>query len=380
VLGLRGERLFDGERLVDRPVVLLDGERIVAVGEALPESVPVVDLPGTTLLPGLFDCHQHLCFDGSGTLQEQVEGVSDDDLRARARRAAERALAVGVTTVRDVGDRDYLTLELRDDPSLPTILAAGPPITREQGHCWYLGGECEHDEAALRRAVTDRAERGCDLVKVMATGGALTPTFPMWEAQFSTVAMQAIADEAHRHGLPVAAHCHGTIGIERALDVGVDTIEHCSFFTATGSEPDADVMARIAASDVVVCVDAGRLPGAVPPPVIAANLAIVRGAHRTMHEDGATLIFGSDAGIAPGKPHDVLPAGIGELVEYGMPMLDVLRGSTAVAATSVGLGARKGRLAPGYDADLLAVTGDPLRDPAALAATAAVWKAGVQVR
>src|SRR5687768_996999 len=125
--------------MLDRPTVLLEGDRIVDVGVEPPDGVEVVDLGDVTLLPGLIDTHQHLCFTGVGTLEEMVTDITDDALLDRARANAERALQAGVTTIRDLGDRAYLTLGLRDSPDLPTILCAGPPITRVGGHCWYLG-------------------------------------------------------------------------------------------------------------------------------------------------------------------------------------------------------------------------------------------------
>src|SRR5262245_54266295 len=249
---LRSARVFDGERLLDRPTVLVGEGAIVAAGVAVPESARTVDLGDATLLPGLIDCHQHLCFDGIGSLEEQVAGVDDDALVVRARASAQRALSGGVTTLRDLGDRGYVTLDLRTDPSLPTILAAGPPITRVGGHCWFLGGTCTGEEK-LRQAVTDRAERGCDVVKVMATGGYLTPAFPMSDAQFSVEELLVVVDESHQVGLPVAAHCHGIVGIEYALDAQVDTIEHCTFYSCNARpEPNEALLARLASSGVAI--------------------------------------------------------------------------------------------------------------------------------
>ena len=112
---LRAQRLFDGERFLDHPVALIEDDRVGAVGSDVPGDVVIHDLGSVTLLPGLVDCHQHLVFDGAGTLEEQVSGVSDDDLRSRARTAARRALLGGTTTLRDLGDRNYVTLGLRDD-------------------------------------------------------------------------------------------------------------------------------------------------------------------------------------------------------------------------------------------------------------------------
>ena len=220
---LRAEYLFDGETFVDDPVVLIDDHRIVAVGADVPDSAVTLDLGSLTLMPGLVDCHQHLVFDGVGTLEEQVTGVSDDALRARAREAARRALLGGVTTVRDLGDRNFVTLDLRNDPNLPTILCAGPPITIVGGHCWYLGGETKPED--LRGAVRERIERECEVVKIMVTGGFLTPATPMWKSQFQLDELELVVREAHEAGVSVAAHCHGLGGIQDAIQAGVDTIE-----------------------------------------------------------------------------------------------------------------------------------------------------------
>ncbi len=380
MFALRAARLFDGLRMLSRPTLLVDGATIVASGVAIPETVPVVELGEQTLLPGLVDCHQHLCFDGNGSLEAQVTGIDDASMVTRAHAAARRALRGGVTSLRDLGDRGFTTLALKGDPSLPTILAAGPPITREGGHCWYLGGECS-SESDLRRAVAERVERGCDVVKVMATGGYMTPTFPMWEAQFSTEELRLIVEEAHRAGLPVTAHCHALVGIERALDAGVDAIEHCSFYTSNRRpEPNDSILARLASSGVAISATLGRLPEYPLPPDIAANREILVRARRRLHELGATLVAGTDAGINEAKPHDVLPYAFGDFIESGLTATEALAALTSVAARACGVGNRKGRLAPGFDADVIAVAGNPLDDADALRSVTGVWRAGDRIR
>ena len=128
---LRAEQVFDGAGVAEGRSVVLDGTTIGAEDGGVDE---VVDLDGATLLPGLVDAHQHLVFDGQGTLEAQVASHDDASLRARAHANARLALAAGVTTLRDLGDRGYVTLDLRDLDDVGTILAAGPPLTRRQGH------------------------------------------------------------------------------------------------------------------------------------------------------------------------------------------------------------------------------------------------------
>jgi imidazolonepropionase-like amidohydrolase len=379
VLALQAAWLFDGDRLISPPAVLIEGGKVVAVGVSVPETVPVVDLGSQTLLPGLIDCHQHLCFDGNGSLEEQVSNLDDEDLALQARASAEQELRSGVTTLRDLGDRGFVTLALRDDSSLPTIVAAGPPITRERGHCWFLGGTCSTSDADLRRSVTERAERGCDVVKVMATGGYGTPTFPMWEAQFTVHELRVIVDEAHQTGLPVAAHCHGIVGIERALDAGADSIEHCTFHTKNGPEPKESLLGRLASSGAVISATFGRLPDYPRPPELTAWRAALMPAFRRLNELGATVVAGTDAGIVPAKSHGVLPHAFGDLIESGMSPVQALHSLTVVAAEACGVADRKGRLAPGFDADIIAVAGDPLVNPEASLEVGSVWRAGDRV-
>ncbi|MDP1792756.1 MAG: amidohydrolase family protein [Acidimicrobiales bacterium] len=372
---LRAARLFDGETLTENATVAIDDGRFVAV----PQDGDVVDLGDVTLLPGLIDTHQHLVFNGQGTLEEQVVGFTDDELAERARANALVARRAGITTIRDLGDRNYVTLPLRDDPTLPTLVCSGPPLTITGGHCWYLNGECDDADALVEMVAAHKA-RGCDVIKIMVTGGILTPTFPMWKSQFDRGDLQRLVDAAHAEGLPVAAHCHGKQGILDAIAVGVDTLEHCSFFTEGGvSDPDEVSVAAVAESGIVVSATLGAVPGFDPPPIVQANIETLLRALGEFVRLGGNLVVGSDAGIGPGKPHNVLPYAAVQLAEVGMPPLDALKAMTSRSAAAIGLGDRKGRVAPGYDADLVAVAGNPLDDMAALHDVRAVYLRGAKI-
>lgn len=376
--GLRAARLFDGFDFVDDPVVIVDGATVVSVGQPAPAGVDVVDLGERTLLPGLVDCHQHLVFNGRGTLEEQVVGLSDGELTDRARSNALRALRGGVTTLRDLGDRGFVTLGLRNEPGLPTICAAGPPITPPGGHCWYLGGEAEGAEQ-LRAAVAERIERGCDVVKIMVTGGAMTPSFPLWMSQFSEADVRLVIDEAHKAGLPVAAHCHGVDGIAMAVDCGVDTIEHCTFFTeAMESAPPMELLDRLAASDVALSATWGNNRERTMPPPWDAAVPVINDALGRVHANGGTVVVGTDAGIHGLKPHDVLPYALPTLIGAGMTIEQALRAITSSAADACHRPER-GRLATGLPADIVVVDGDPSADAADLTRIHRVWKDGASV-
>src|SRR4051812_1664183 len=189
----RAARVFDGTGLVATPTVVLDGDRVVATGVDVPDAV---DLGDVTVLPGMIDVHVHLAFDAGADPVGTLAARSPEQVRAAMIDAGRRHLRAGVTTVRDLGDPDYLSLPLRGHPDLPTIVAAGPPVTTLGGHCHFLGGAVRPGEAAIRAAVRERAERGCDVVKVMASGGTMTRGSAQHLPQFEVGELCAAVDEA----------------------------------------------------------------------------------------------------------------------------------------------------------------------------------------
>jgi imidazolonepropionase-like amidohydrolase len=388
LLVLRAGQVFDGERSRGEAGVLIQDGKISDLdtgGAQPPVGADVVDFGSDAcLLPGLIDAHVHLALDSSADVVKSLAACDDSALSERLHAAAIRALRAGVTTVRDLGDRRYLSLKLSQrygSATLPHILAAGPPITTHGGHCYFLGGEAE-GEAALRAAVLERAERGCDVVKVMVSGGNLTVGSRPHESQYDLAALRAVVDEAHRAGLPAAAHVHGAQAVADAVEAGFDTLEHVTFFTADGVSADPALLDRIAASGVVVSVTAGNIPdGSAPHPAIAQRMAAIIANHRRMFRAGAMMVPGTDAGVSPGKPHDVLPYALQALVErIGMTPVQALQAATSIAASAIGLAGAKGRIAAGADADVLVVRGNPLADIGSVTNVVAVYRAGVRVR
>ena len=385
---LRGAWLFDGTgpALIRDPVVLIEGSVIRAVcsGGRIPETPggsTVIDLPGATLLPGLVDTHVHLAFDASVDPVGNLARRRGDEIAATMAAAGRAALRGGVTTVRDLGDHSYLSLGLRGQAGLPTVVAAGPPITTPGGHCHYLGGAVAPTCEGVRAAVREHARRGVDVVKIMASGGNLTPGSRQDLAQFPPEVLRAAVDEAHRLGLPVTAHAHAAAAIADAVEAGVDGLEHVSFWTEEGVDAPAGLIRLIAARQIAVGATLGMVPvpGMSPPPALAVRIPAMMANMRRLCASGALMVAGTDAGIAPVKPHDVVRHAPSALRQLGFSPADTLRAITSVAAGVCGLGHRKGRIAPGFDADILAVDGDPVADPEALHRIRAVYARGTAV-
>jgi imidazolonepropionase-like amidohydrolase len=384
---IRAAQLWDGQAddMVARPLVRIADGVIVSVTAGGTAPAGVMDLGDVTLLPGLIDAHTHLALDASPDAVANLQAGTDDEVLAGMRQAARRALLAGVTVVQDLGDRSYLALRLRDEladrpAGGPKVLASGPPITSPRGHCWFMGGEADGVDG-VRAAVRERASRGVDVVKVMASGGELTAGTQAHEAQFSAEELRAIAEEAAVFGLRTTAHAHGAAGIGSAVAAGFRSIQHATFITADSAEIDETVLAAMVDRGVTVTVTSGSLPNVPRPPRIEARGAALTKVFQTIREAGLRLVCASDAGLNPAKPHDVLPHGVVVMVErIGVTPADALRSVTSFAAQECGLVDRYGQLAPGYAADLLAVNGNPLTDIHAITNVAAVFRAGVRIR
>jgi imidazolonepropionase-like amidohydrolase len=367
-----------GTRLPDGAVLIRD-DRIVAVGPRAelaaqaPRATPSQDFPEGTLLPGYVDAHIHLAFDAG---PDPVAGLLDDSVPepVRVSRIARRARTLldgGVTTARDLGDRDGLVGRVGRQIAAglragPRLLCAYQPLTTVGGHCWFLGGEAD-GPVAIRAHVRRQIRAGADLIKVMATGGRLTAGGPApWTPQFSVAELTVAVEEAHRFGRPVAAHAHSADGVERALLAGVDTIEHCSWLRPDGTrEAPEQLLDALARRQVPVCPTVhGRWPDmveALGAERYAANLALLR----AMAVRGIPLIAGRDAGIA-GAEFAGYAASLLVFGAAGFSAGEVVELATVVPTRALGLAAETGQIAAGLRADLVVVDGDPLTDLTAL--------------
>lgn len=297
-----------GEQIIDGAVLVRD-HHIVAVGSqqqiADQPDKPGTELhyPGGTLLPGLINTHVHLVFDASLDPVAAYRACTPETLLLAMAERAHQCLDAGVTTIRDLGDGHGLAIRLRGEIAAgtrygPRILSAGAPLTVPGGHCWFLGGEVDGQDS-IRARIHATAAAGADVIKVMASGGHMTPSgAAMWESQFTRERLRLIVDEARSVGLPVAAHAHGSRAIADAVTAGVTTVEHCTWMTGPGQSKQHEDIARQMAA-------AGAYAGDTTPPNwtdLAAMLPPGPG-HRFgdrlpwMDQLGVKIIIGTDAGL-----------------------------------------------------------------------------------
>ncbi|WP_344927420.1 amidohydrolase family protein [Saccharopolyspora gregorii] len=370
--GPDGDRIPDGAVLVDGSTIVAAGSRAELDRHPGAAGAQRRDFPGATILPGLINGHAHLVWDASMAMLAHYFDADDAELLLGVVGRAQRALRAGVTTLRDLGDRRGLVLRVRDaidrgELTGPRLLGSAAPLTPPKGHCWFFGGEVDGIEA-IRAQVRHNAALGADVIKVMASGGQMTPDSPpTWAAQFSRQELRVVVEEATAAGLPVAAHAHGTGSIAAAVAAGVSTIEHCSWQGEQNSGPDLrdEVAREISARGIAVC-------HAYPPDwrgfaefVGEQRFAEAVQRVRWMDERGVAFLPGTDSGV-PTSVFDDYAGALSYYVEaVGWTPGRVVELATAGAAAALGLD-RVGRVSAGFDADLLVVDGDPSADVHAL--------------
>jgi imidazolonepropionase-like amidohydrolase len=367
---LTGATLIDGTGappVTGRAVVVEDGRIAAVVGEREAPAGTTLRLDGLTLLPGLINCHVHLCFNGEADPAATMLRESYPMTVIRAVQRARINVEAGVTTVRDLGGRDYAELAVRDAirqgliPG-PRTLVAGRGICITGGHGWHMIGREADGPDEVRKAVREQIKAGADVIKLFATGGVMTPGVEPNAAQLTLDEVRAAIEEARKAGRRTAAHAQGTDGIANCVEAGTTTIEHGVFLTeALCARMARDGVALVPTLIAPHAIAAGGVASGIPDFAVRKSLA-VRDRHtesfRMALRLGVTIAAGTDAGT-PLNPHGSMVPELELMVKAGLPPLAAVQAATSTAARVLGLEGETGRVAPGLAADLLAVAGNP---------------------
>ena len=397
---IKGASILDvvsGE-LIDNSVIVVERGRIEYVGPANASpttSAKVLDLQGHTILPGLIDMHVHLTSGGGYHGYERLK-LTDERRAILGVVHAKQTLMAGFTTVRNVGAGSFGDVALRDaindgDIPGPRMLVSGPPIGITGGHCsdnnllppeYDISGEGVADGPwAARTAVRRNIKYGADLIKTCSTGGVLSKGTKVGAPQYTVEELTALVDEAHSRGLKVASHAHGAEGIINALVAGADTIEHASFIDDEGIrlaiEKNAALSMDIYVTEYIL--GEGASSGILEESLEKERMtgATQRANFRKAVEAGATIVYGTDAGV---YPHGQNAKQLSRMTRLGMTPLQALQSATTVAAEVMGLGYEVGKIEAGYAADFVAVEGNPIEHIELLETPSAVIKGGVRYR
>ncbi len=389
-LTLTHARLLDGsgEAPLDDATVLLDGETIAAIyraGQAVPETGGrMLDLGGRTLLPGLINAHIHILMeDQSGDSFAAMQRESAAALTIQGALRGRRMLEAGITTARDLGGYEYHEMALRaafarGDLPGPRLLCAGKVITMTGGHGWPIGRQAD-GPVEVRMAVREQLRAGADVIKLMATGGVLTPGVEPGASQLDEDELRAGIEEAHKAGKRTASHAQGTAGIKNAIRAGIDTIEHGIFLddeaVAMLIERGVVLVPTLAAPHQIVA--AGEARG-IPAYAVEKSRRVSQAHFDSFARAvaaGVPIAAGNDGGT-PFNPAADLVTELQLMAVHGLTPLAALQTAGPGSARALGLEHRLGRIAPDYTADLLVLDGDPLADLAALGRPWLVVKAG----
>jgi imidazolonepropionase-like amidohydrolase len=382
---LKAAHLFDAVsgKLVDHGVVVVSGTKILAVGSEakIPDNAQVIDLGDATLLPGFIDAHVHLSQEST---VEWYHDWYDNLMRFPAEQAlygahyAKATLEAGITTVRDLGSSDYIALGMRNAINAGQI--PGPRMLVSNYALGSTGGHADQDPVPAQRiavagpilgvcngadecraAVRYQVKYGADVIKFMPSGGVLSLSDPVDNAQLTQEEMNAIVSEAHAWNRKVAAHCHGDHPAKMAIAAGVDSIEHGSFLKDDTLEEMKKKHVYLVATLFATTWTSEHLD--TFPPVIAAKVKAASAQSQQMFQHavkiGVPIAMGTDAGV---EPHGLNAREFLLMAKNGMGAAQVLMAGTANGADLLGVADKTGTLTAGKFADIVAVAGNPLAD------------------
>jgi len=397
-IAIKAGHLIDGSGgpVVSDAVIVIEDERIIAVGAdtPIPDGATVIDLSQATVLPGLIDCHTHITAGPGDDMEPGRRSFVDAAILAPG--YARATLEAGFTTIRDLGAPSFVDISLRNaidrgDIPGPRIIAATMPIGATGGHSDIIGFSpyLSFNEASgvadgvleIRKKIRYEVKYGADVIKLMATAGAMSEEESVDAALYTQEEMDAAVDEARMWGRLVAAHAHGAEGIKRAVRAGVASIEHGTFLDEEGARLMAKTGTYLVKDSYEDRWFMEHAPEWGIPQIMIDKLGKIVAGHeaafKLARKHKIKIAFGTDAGMIP---HGMNARQFRDYIAWGMPPMEAILTATRNAADLLGKSDSIGAVKPGLLADIIAVPGDPLVDPALLEQVSFVMKGGVIIK
>ncbi len=398
-------RLIDGNQSKVRTdvTIRISGSSITAVESGFTQptdSDQLIDLRNQTVLPGLMDMHTHLSSAYSKNSYIRQFTLNPADYALMAAKNARLTLMAGFTTVRDLGDAHNVSIALRNAINKgehlgPRIYTAGTSLATTGGHADPSNGWAEHlagnpgpkegvinSVADARKAVRQRYKEGADWIKITATGGVLSLAKNGQNPQFYADELEAIVATARDYGMQVAAHAHGSEGMQRAIEAGVKSIEHGTYMTddimRLMKKNKTWYVPTILAGEWVSekSKEDGFFPEVVRPKAAAIG-PLIKDTFSRAHKAGVNIVFGTDTGVSA---HGDNAQEFALMVDGGMSEAEAIQAATSVAASFLGIEAELGSIESGKLADLIAVEGHPYEDITTLERVVFVMKNGAIIK
>ncbi|SUZ57530.1 uncharacterized protein METZ01_LOCUS10384 [marine metagenome] len=389
ILDIDDGTLYESQILIEDGIIVEIGKNISKRNK----DIETLELSELTIMPGLMDSHVHLT---GNTELKGYESIGESSYLSTIYGVinAKKTLLSGFTTVRNVGAGNFADVALKQAINRnailgPTMLVSGPALGITGGHCdsnilpfdyKYTSQGVADGPWEVRKKVRLNRKYGADLIKFCGTGGVMSKNTDVNAKQYTLEEMQAIVDEAHNHGMKVATHAHGLIGIKTAIIAGVDSIEHASFIDnetiELAKEKGTFLSMDIYVSDYILGEGAAK-------GILEESLEKERSVGRFQRQNfqkavkaSAKITFGTDAGI---YPHGKNARQFKYMVEWGMTSLQAIQAATINTAELFGL-SNTGMIKKNYEADIIGVKGNPLKDITILENVSFVMKDGIIVK
>lgn len=399
IKAIKAGRLIDvvSGTVLKNQVILIDNNLITEIGSniTIPKDAEIIDLSNSTVLPGLMDCHTHMSGEPSGDYYGDVFRKTSTDYAVRAPIYAKRTLEAGFTTCRDMGSSDLIDISLRNAINEgviegPRMYVATFALGATGGHSDLTGfnpdiawkGNPDFTGVAdgvdeIRKRVRNNVKWGADVIKVCATAGVLSEEESVGAPQYSLEEMKALVDEAHMWGKKVAAHAHGTEGINRAVLAGVNSVEHCSIIDDQTiklmKEKGTYMVPTLYALDYIIDTYSKKgFPEKIINKAKSIKIEKEKSFERAV-KAGIKIAYGTDAAV---MPHGWNAKDFSYMVKAGMTPMQAIQSATINAADLLDIKTKTGSITIGKYADIIAVENNPLDDVSILEHVNFVMKDG----